>query len=632
MVLAEADEAVDYKKLYEDAMGKIAELAGTNAALATKCAEQDAVIAKLEKSVFAKQSESRPLSDYAFEIITILQYKVKSLATQLGDFKSGKKYLDMDAALKTQHDAYERDISKLKRELSAAHRQVVDVREKWGQTFKDVSKEHAKELVKKERELKQMENRALSAERKLGETKGKLLAKTREVYAVQTQFEELQGKLLKLTAQLNRNHENSSLPSSKNRKPKKIVNLREKSGKKPGGQIGHKHHPRRQQAPTEIIAIPVPEEFMNPDRYVPTGNIVTKQLVDIQLSLIVREYSTLEFRDKLTGTRVTAEFPHGLVDDVTYGGSVKALALLLGNHCNVSAEKVSDIIGEMTGGALRLSTGFINKLPKEFSMKTEGEQKKAFADALGASAMNVDCTTSNVNGKQNNVLICATPGTVMFFAREHKGHSCILDTPVELYQGTLIHDHDITFYKYGTKHQECLQHVLRYLKDSIQNEGHLTWNVSMQRLIREMIRFRKHLDPEDGRNPDKIDPGRVKELEAKYDRILEKARAEYEYEPASKYYKDGFNLSLRMAKYRTAHLLFLHDIRVDWTNNLAERHARVFKRKQHQAMVFRSFEGFAVVCNTLGVLATMRIQGKNLYAGAAEIFNRPIRKKVKPAA
>ena len=71
---------------------------------------------------------------------------------------------------------------------------------------------------------------------------------------------------------------------------------------------------------------------------------------------------------------------------------------------------------------------------------------------------------------------------------------------------------------------------------------------------------------------------------------------------------------------------------MDWTNNLAERHARVFKRKQHQATVFRSFEGFAMVCNTLGVLATMRMQGKNLYDGSVEIFNRLPIKKEKPAS
>ena len=47
MVPAVADEAIDYKKFYEDAMGKIAELAGANAVLASKCTEQEMVIIKL---------------------------------------------------------------------------------------------------------------------------------------------------------------------------------------------------------------------------------------------------------------------------------------------------------------------------------------------------------------------------------------------------------------------------------------------------------------------------------------------------------------------------------------------------------------------------------------------------------
>ena len=55
-------------------------------------------------------------------------------------------------------------------------------------------------------------------------------------------------------------------------------------------------------------------------------------------------------------------------------------------------------------------------------------------------------------------------------ARCKKGHDGIKGTVVEDYQGTLVHDHDVTFYKYGTGHQECLAHVLRYLKDSMDNE------------------------------------------------------------------------------------------------------------------------------------------------------------------
>lgn len=51
-----------------------------------------------------------------------------------------------------------------------------------------------------------------------------------------------------------------------------------------------------------------------------------------------------------------------------------------------------------------------------------------------------------------------------------KGHEGVKGTVAEDYQGILVHDHDITFYSYGTEHQECLAHVLRYLKDSMDNE------------------------------------------------------------------------------------------------------------------------------------------------------------------
>ena len=43
------------------------------------------------------------------------------------------------------------------------------------------------------------------------------------------------------------------------------------------------------------------------------------------------------------------------------------------------------------------------------------------------------------------------------------------------------------FYSYGSDHQECLVHIERYLRDSIENEKGLTWNRQMLELIQEMI-------------------------------------------------------------------------------------------------------------------------------------------------
>jgi len=567
-----------------------------------------------------------------FEFMTNLQYRVKSLSARVAAFESGDKYTEMMAASKAQLAEKDREIKRLKSELADSNTRNVTMRENWWQVFDDMEKAHAKELKAKDQALKKMEERALNAERRLDETKDKLLEKTREVYQILSELEEEKGKNLKLTAQLNRDHENSSISSSMKPNRKKITNNREKSGKTHGGQIGHEHHPRKCHIPTKKIEIPAPKEYVDSPDYKPTGKTITKQLVDIRLEVIVNEYSTPEYRNVRTGERVHADFPGDLVLDVTYSGNVKTFALLLNNYCNVSIAKVSELICELTSGKLNISTGMINGLANELSRKTEADQKKAFADILLAPAMNVDFTNARVGGKNVNVAVCATPNNVLYFARKHKGHKGIKDTPIEVYNLTLVHDHEKAFYKYGGAHQECLDHVLRYLKDSMINEKELKWNILMRDLIREMIHFRKHLDPNDERNPDEIDPDRVSEFKARYDEILRLAKEEYEYEPPSKYYKKGYNLYVRMEKYKASHLLFLHDRRVPYSNSLAERLIRIYKRKQHQVMSFRSFESLESLCNTLGAIATLRNQGKSLYESIAAIFDMPSNKDVKNAS
>ena len=83
--------------------------------------------------------------------------------------------------------------------------------------------------------------------------------------------------------------------------------------------------------------------------------------------------------------------------------------------------------------------------------------------------------------------------------------------------------------------------------------------------------------------------------ESRYDQILETALNEYADVPCSDYYRDGYNLALRMKEYREAHLLFLHDSRVPATNNLAGRLLRFIKRKQNPAVSLRSIKSYSVI-------------------------------------
>ena len=89
--------------------------------------------------------------------------------------------------------------------------------------------------------------------------------------------------------------------------------------------------------------------------------------------------------------------------------------------------------------------------------------------------------------------------------------------------------------------------------------------------------------------------------------------------------------TLRLRNYKESELRFLRDMRVDPDNSLCERLARVFKRKQRQAIVFRSFEYLGYVCDSIAAVNNMRLGGKDVFAESSSIFDRPMPAKAASA-
>jgi len=554
-----------------------------------------------------------------FHHFTHLQYQVKTLKDRVKAFESGEKYRAMEVSFWAQISAKDQTIRKQTALIAAADRQVVTMRKNWSMVFDDIEKAYAEELKEKDCQINTLGARLLNAQIKSDELRDMLKAKTEELYQVKTELEDAQGKNSKLIAQINRDYSNSAKSSSLKPNHKKIENNREQTGKKPGAQPGHKGHKRKRLEPTNRILIPAPEKYLNNPDYKLTGKTISKQLFNLRMFVSVDEYQTPEFRHKRTGQRVHADFPNAVNDDVNYGGSIKAFLHLLNSYCCVSIDKCREFLSELTEGKLNISKGMINGLNKEFNNKTQADQKNAFDDLLLSPVMNVDNTNARVNGKSAFVFVCATPEKALYFAREHKGHKGVEGTPIKDFQHTLVHDHDRTFYHYGSNHQECMVHILRYLLDSIENESHLTWNSQMRQLIREMIHYHKHLDPD---KP--LDIDKAEEFTQKYMDVLRLAEKEYEYEPPSRYYKDGYNLFKRLHEFAKYHLLFLRQSSVPTNNSLAERLLRIFKRKMKQVMSFRCFESLDVLCCTLGMISLLRTNGENLFQEVTNIFDRKI--------
>ena len=100
------------------------------------------------------------------------------------------------------------------------------------------------------------------------------------------------------------------------------------------------------------------------------------------------------------------------------------------------------------------------------------------------------------------------------------------------------------------------------------------------------------------------------------------AREEYEYEPPSKYYREGYNTFKRMEETPDNYVLFLRDPSVPPTNNIAERYGRKYKRKAHQVMSFHSQKGSEYFCDGLTITENIKAQGGNLFEEMADRFNR----------
>lgn len=145
-----------------------------------------------------------------YEYMTNLQYEVRLLRAQVEAFKNGKRYLDMKAEHERQLRERDRETARLKKELADSRLETKRVRRYWMEVNDDVVAEMEAAVKRLEGCLKAMEERALRAERQRDAALEKGTEMRREVRRLGAELEEERGKNLKLTAQLNRDYENSS--------------------------------------------------------------------------------------------------------------------------------------------------------------------------------------------------------------------------------------------------------------------------------------------------------------------------------------------------------------------------------------------------------------------------------------
>ena len=144
-----------------------------------------------------------------------LMCRLKAAQRRNKELESGERYIQLEELHQKEYNVYEHKIEKLKKELADAYKETIRVRNYWFQVLEDMLQEFEAMQKKADQKLREMEKRALLAERQRDDALEKAKEFRLKFYETATRLEEEQGKNLKLHAQINRDYENSSIPSSK---------------------------------------------------------------------------------------------------------------------------------------------------------------------------------------------------------------------------------------------------------------------------------------------------------------------------------------------------------------------------------------------------------------------------------
>jgi len=429
----------------------------------------------------------------------------------------------------------------------------------------------------------------------------------------------------KLTARLKKNSSTSDKPPSTDVfvKPKP-QSLREKSGKKPGGQLGHKGHgPKLFENPSQIIEKkPCTCENCGCDNIEVGEEYARRQLVDLEINVNVTEERVFSGVCLKCGSAVSEEFDEEYKGPLQYGVNLRSIITLLNEYGCISDSRTAEIVNSISGSILNISWGTIVNIRKELAEKLEATINAIREALIICDVMNGDETGCRVNGKLNWIQVFCNNSYTLYGLSEKRGDFDDSMGVLAFFIGILIHDHFSSYYKYKTlTHAECNQHILRYLKGLVEIFKH-DWLERMSNLLKSACHDKNEL-LRTGKTEMPLKD--IEKFSDRYDEILKQGWEEYKAatqgdEQKEKYYNDERCLLTRLEEYKDEHILFLKDFRVPFTNNGAEKMIGLVKVKCKVSGCFRSADGASWFLRIMSLISTLRKQNMMVYDGIRSIF------------
>lgn len=431
-------------------------------------------------------------------------------------------------------------------------------------------------------------------------------------------------EIRKLSESIRKDSHNSSKPPSSDGLKKKPSpkSLREKTGKKQGGQTSHPGSNLKKMEPTRIEPL-MPAKCAGCPHYTAcqerfcNEQSPNRQVVDVKVTPDVTEYRQAVITDcPMHHDFRCGEFPAGVTGNIQYGDTLTALTAAFYTVGAVSIDRIHEILGSVFG--IPLSTGTIYSMVSRCADNLTGTYNEIKTQMMVAALSHFDETGTRVEGKTWWVHVaCNSLYTYLYIHKKRGKKAMEAEGVLPAFRGIAVHDCWSSYWYYNdAEHAVCNEHLLRELVGVSENHENQTWSKAFYDLLLKMNSTKDKLQRKGCMEASYYYRHKYSE---EYDSLLEKAykqNPEPEQVPGKKGRKKrGKVLALidRLKTYKASVCLFFENFDVPFTNNMAEQAIRIIKVKTKVSGCFRKEDGAKDYLKIMSYVGTVKKQGYNVF-------------------